>query len=51
VDRACLSFLAPDIAGAILDGHQPRGFTTEKLIDHSRLPLDWHQQRSLLGFA
>jgi site-specific DNA recombinase len=48
---ARLSYLAPDIVGAILDGHQPRGFTTEKLIDHSRLPLDWRQQRSLLGFA
>ncbi len=48
---ARLSFLAPDIVGATLDGRQPRGLTTEQLIDHSRLPLDWRQQRSLLGFA
>jgi hypothetical protein len=46
-----LSYLAPDITQAILDGHQPRDLTAEKLIEHSRLPLAWHDQRTALGFA
>ena len=46
-----LSYLAPDITQAILDGHQPRDLTAEKLLEHSRLPLAWHDQRSALGFA
>jgi hypothetical protein len=33
-----LSYLAPDIAQAILDGRQPRDLTTDKLLAHSRLP-------------
>jgi hypothetical protein len=46
-----LSYLAPDITQAILDGHQPRDLTAEKLLAHSRLPLAWHDQRTVLGFA
>ncbi len=46
-----LSYLAPDIIQAILDGRQPRGLTPDKLLTHSRLPLGWHDQRSALGFA
>ena len=46
-----LSYLAPDIAQAILDGRQPRDLTADKLLAHSRLPLGWHEQRSVLGFA
>jgi site-specific DNA recombinase len=46
-----LSYLAPDITHAILDGRQPRDLTTEKLLEHSRLPLAWHDQRTALGFA
>ena len=46
-----LSYLAPDIAQAILDGRQPRDVTADKLLAHSRLPLAWHEQRSVLGFA
>jgi hypothetical protein len=46
-----LSYLAPDITQAILDGRQPRDLTAEKLLDHSRLPLAWHEQRTVLGFA
>jgi hypothetical protein len=34
-----LSYLAPDITEAILDGHQPRDLTADKLLAHSRLPL------------
>jgi hypothetical protein len=46
-----LRYFAPDITQAILDGHQPRDFTAEKLLEHSRLPLAWHHQRTALGFA
>jgi DNA invertase Pin-like site-specific DNA recombinase len=46
-----LSYLAPDITQAILDGRQPRDLTTQKLLAHSRLPLGWRDQRTALGFA
>ena len=46
-----LSYLAPDITQAILDGRQPPDLTAEKLLEHSRLPLAWHEQRIVLGFA
>jgi site-specific DNA recombinase len=46
-----LSYLAPDITQAILEGSQPRDLTAEKLLAHSRLPLAWHDQRTALGFA
>jgi site-specific DNA recombinase len=46
-----LSYLAPDITRAILEGRQPRGLTADKLLVQSRLPLAWHDQRTVLGFA
>jgi hypothetical protein len=46
-----LSYIAPDITQAILDGRQPRDLTPEKLLEHSRLPLAWHDQRIVLGFG
>jgi site-specific DNA recombinase len=46
-----LSYLAPDITLAILDGRQARDLTADKLLAHSRLPLAWHDQRIVLGFA
>ena len=46
-----LSYLAPDITQAILDGRQPHDLTAEKLLAHSRLPLAWQDQRIVLGFA
>jgi site-specific DNA recombinase len=46
-----LSYLAPDITQAILDGRQPPDLTLDKLLAHSRLPLAWHDQRTALGFA
>jgi hypothetical protein len=46
-----LSYLAPDLTQAILDGRQPRDLTAEKLLEHSRLPLAWHEQRATLGFT
>jgi len=46
-----LSYLAPDIIQAVLDGRQPRDLTADRLLAHSRLPLTWHEQRRVLGFA
>ena len=46
-----LSYLAPDITQAILDGREPPDLTADKLLTHSRLPLAWHEQRALLGLA
>jgi site-specific DNA recombinase len=46
-----LSCLAPDITQAILDGRQPRDLSADKLLAHSRLPLTWHEQRTVLGFG
>jgi site-specific DNA recombinase len=46
-----LSYLAADITQAILDGRQPSHLTADKLLAHSRLPLAWQDQRTLLGFA
>ena len=46
-----LSYLAPDITEAILDGRQPHDLTADKLLAHSRLPLGWHEQRTVLGIV
>jgi DNA invertase Pin-like site-specific DNA recombinase len=45
-----LTFLAPDITRAILEGRQPAGFTAQKLVTPT-LPLAWPEQRRALGFA
>lgn len=45
-----LSYLAPDITQAILDGRQPISLTRQKLAPIS-LPLEWERQREVLGFA
>jgi hypothetical protein len=45
-----LAFLCPEVTQAILDGRQPPGLTAAKLIKASRLPLNWREQRTLLGF-
>ena len=46
-----LTFLAPDITRAILEGRHPSGFTAQKLVTFSALPLAWPEQRQALGFA
>ena len=48
---ARLSYLAPDIISAILDGRQPEPLTARQLIRGSGLPLGWHEQRRELGFG
>jgi DNA invertase Pin-like site-specific DNA recombinase len=45
-----LSYLAPDITRAIVQGKQPPTLTAKLLTQSSRLPLDWAEQRRLLGF-
>ena len=46
-----LTLLAPDIIAALLGGLQAPDLTARKLMDDTRLPLDWNEQRRLLGFA
>lgn len=46
-----LTLLAPDIIGAILAGKHPPELNARKLMDDTRLPLDWSEQRQSLGFA
>jgi len=43
-----LAFLAPDIVTAILNGRHPPQLTANRLMDDTRLPLDWSAQRDLL---
>lgn len=44
-----LTYLAPDIQAAIMDGRQPADLTAHKLT-YSPMPLDWSEQRELFGF-
>jgi DNA invertase Pin-like site-specific DNA recombinase len=44
------AFLAPDIVRAILNGTQPPDLTLESLKKFIPLPIDWNEQRKLLGF-
>jgi hypothetical protein len=41
-----LAFLAPDIVTAILNGRHPPQLTANRLMDNTRLPLDWTAQLS-----
>jgi DNA invertase Pin-like site-specific DNA recombinase len=46
-----LPWLAPDITTAIVNGRQPQQFNAKTLMaEASRLPVDWAEQRTLLGF-
>ena len=44
------SFLAPDIVRSVMDGTQPAHLTSETLKQCLPLPIDWNEQRVLLGF-
>jgi site-specific DNA recombinase len=44
------NYLAPDIQAAIIDGRQPPDLTAWDLLN-GPLPMDWEQQRQLLGFS
>jgi site-specific DNA recombinase len=49
-DQLRISHLAPDIIIAILAGAQPQPLTRKRLAS-TDLPLDWADQRRVLGFA
>ena len=44
------AFLAPDIVKSILNGTQPQHLTLKWLKQFRALPIDWEEQRVLLGF-
>ncbi len=46
-----LSYLAPDITAAILDGRQPVQLNRQRLARAANLPLEWQAQREMLGLA
>lgn len=45
-----LAFLAPDIVQRIVRGHHPANLCVKRLLTMAPLPLDWGEQRRLLGF-
>ena len=48
---ARLSYFAPNIISAILDGTHPRTLQARTLWRLSSLPLSWNEQHRVLGFA
>ncbi|MFQ5911667.1 MAG: hypothetical protein ACE5JS_00610 [Nitrospinota bacterium] len=46
-----LTFLAPDITKAILEGRQPPDLTTARLMRDTRFSMAWREQPETLGFA
>ena len=48
--KARLGWLAPDIIAAIAEGRQPASLTRRVLSQASNIPLDWSEQRRMLGF-
>jgi hypothetical protein len=53
ISLASCAFLRwpPDIITAIVNGKNPPQLTAKKLMRHAlELPVDWNEQRELLGF-
>ena len=46
-----LAFLAPDIVERIIRGQHPIELNARRLIRKVPLPMDWEEQRKLLGMA
>ena len=46
-----LATLASSIVQAIIEGRQPPSLTGQRLAKITNLPLDWNEQRRMLGFA
>lgn len=44
-----ISFLAPYIVAAILEGRQPGTLTRQKLVRMKDFPLAWEAQRDVFG--
>ena len=49
VRLARLAYLAPDIIATILEGRQPARITSRVLLRLPDLPMDWSEQRRMLG--
>jgi site-specific DNA recombinase len=47
---ARLGYLAPDIVTAIVEGRQPPSLTGRSLLRCANLPIEWTEQRRVLGF-
>ena len=45
-----LAFLSPDIVKAIMTGKAPETLTVDKIVKQVPLPIDWKDQRKLVGF-
>ncbi len=45
-----ISWLAPDIISAILEGRQPVQLTAHHLMRCAEIPMDWTEQRNFIGF-
>ena len=48
---ARVSWLAPDIISAILEGRHPVQLTARHLLRCADVPMEWQHQRSFLGFS
>ena len=48
---ARLGYLAPDIVTAIVEGRQPPSLSGHSLLRCANLPIEWAEQRRLLGFV
>jgi site-specific DNA recombinase len=46
-----ISWLAPDITAAIVEGTQPVTLTGRRLLRATDIPLAWIDQRAFFGFA
>ena len=46
-----ISWLAPDILSAMVEGRQPTSLTGRDLLRATNIPLDWTSQRAFFGFA
>ncbi len=46
-----LTFLAPSIVDLILTGRQPPELTARRLLEDTRMPLNWAEQHKALGFG
>jgi len=46
-----ISYLAPDIVAAVLEGRQPVQLNRQRLARATSLPINWDDQRLALGFS
>jgi site-specific DNA recombinase len=46
-----ISWLAPDILSAVVEGRQPASLTGRQLLRATSIPLGWDEQRHFFGFT